>query len=271
MAYDFIPILLLIGCVVALSVIVGRKLPQLKTLDVASIPAEQELQLKQKILANRLHRRLEIFRRFLQALLRPLLLGVIGFFKRTYQHVLDLESRYRKDRRATLPEGNPSLALEELYAEAQRARANGQGTAAEEKLIQLIGLDPRHVPAYEMLGELYLESREYAKAREVYAYLCKIYRRQKSTDASAVYRLAAAYLNISRSYLELRRKAQALQYARKAAELEPNNPRTLDFLLKISIVVEDKALASKTWGALQQADPDNAKLAELQQQIDKLP
>ena len=270
MAYDIIPILILIGCLVGLTVIVAKKIPQLKRLDVSSIPAERELRLKQHLLATRLRRHIEVIGRALATLGRPVLLAAVKVLKRAQQRVMDLEVKYRKPKPATTA-GILTSEFDELLAAAGQLRANGDRAAAEEKLMKAIGLDPRSLPAYELLGELYLESHDNAKAREVYGYLVKLLRRIKTDDGSKAHRLASCYLNLATAHLGLSHNAQALQYARKAVAIESNNPRMLDFLMKISILLKDKALASKTWGALQQADPNNAKLAELKQQIDELP
>lgn len=272
MAYDIIPIVILIGCLVGLAVMVGRKFPQIKTLDVDSMPAERELRLKQRLLASRLRRHLQGVAKFLGRVIRPLLRGMVRLLKKSYQRVLELESRYAKPAAApTVRAGSITNQAEHLLAEAQRLRSGGQTAATEEHLMQLIALDPRHIAAYEMLGDMYLEAREFSKAREVYAYLVKMRRRPRSSDNSSTDQLAGYYLNLATAGQGLGHNAQALAHARKAATMAPNNPRVLDFLLKISIVVKDKALAQKTWQSLQQSDPQNAKLSELRAQIEELP
>lgn len=270
MAYDLIPLVLLIGSMVGIAVIIGKKFPQIKALDVESIPAEQELRLKQRLLANRLRRHLRGLAKLLGALSQPLLRGLRWWLKRSYQRVLELESRYRRQRHDSSARGPAPTQREQLLEEAIRLRVSGNPVGAEEKLMLLIGIDARHVAAYELLGDIYLEMREFAKAREVFAYLIKLLRRTKLAGPETRDRIAATYLNLASACQELGHNAQALAYARKAAALAPSNPRLLDFLLKISIVVKDKALAEKAWQSLQAADPGNAKLAELRSQIDQL-
>lgn len=272
MAYDIIPIVILIGCLVGLAVMVGRKFPQIKTLDVESMPAERELRLKQRLLAGRLRRHLQGVVRLTGRATRPLLRGMVRLLKKSYQRVLEMESRYAKPAAGpTVPAGSVVSQTDHLLAEAVRLRSGGQTAAAEEQLMQLMALDPRHVAAYEMLGDMYLEARDFTKAREVYAYLVKMRRRPRSTDRQDMDRIAGYYLNLATACQGLGHNAQGLVHARKAASMAPSNPRVLDFLLKISIVVKDKPLALKAWQSLQQADPQNAKLAELRSQIDQLP
>lgn len=270
MVYDLIAIFLLLGCILGIVVIVGRKLPRLKTLNVETIPAERELRLKQRILATRLRRRLRALGEGIAAWARPFFGRLTQRMKRLPHWIKELEAAYR---RPAAPAATPpaSAELSALLEAAEQLQARGDHAAAEDQLMQVVARDPRHVGAYEQLGTLYLASRDYAKAREVYSYLLKLLRRHPPAGNNVKSRAAAYQLNVATAYLELGRKAQALQAARKAATLEPNNPRILDFLLKISILVKDKALAETTWQALHQADPDNAKLDELRAQINELP
>ena len=269
MAYDLIPILLLLGCVAGIAVIVGRKLPRLKTLNVESIPAERELRLKQRLLATRLRRRLQAMWRAMAALARPVVRRLAQRIKGLSQRMQELEAKYRRPASPTAALPTPE-ELSAILAAADQLQAQGERGKAEDTLMQAVQHDPRHVGAYERLGALYLEAREYVKARDVYSYLVKLLRRHPPAGNNVKARAAGYHLNLATAYLELGRKAQALQAARKAVGLDPNNPRLLDCLLKISILVKDKALAETTWRALRLTDPDNAKLDELRTQIDQL-
>lgn len=278
MAYDLIPILILLVSAAGVLVIFGRKLSQAKTVDVASIPAERELRLKQRLLASRLRRRLQGLARSIAAVCQPAVAAGLRWLKRGYRRVLDLEARSQRPQAIPRPSGDPGMALEAMVSEAERQRSAGEFAAAEDQLIKAIGVNPRHVGAYERLGDLYLETKAYDQAREVYTYLIKLLRRGTSRlaavqpkESGQIQRLAAGYRNLATAYQELGQLAQALQNARKAVAADADNPRMLDFLLKISILVKDRTLADQTWQALQRADPDNAKLNELRGQIDELP
>ena len=277
MAYDLIPIFVLLVSVTVVLLIMGRKLPQVRSVDVASIPAERELRLKQRLLADRLRRRLQGFGRWLSAVCRPVVSALLRFVKRGYRRILDLEQRYQRPKPEPVPSGDLTGTLAALIQDAQRLRSGGDFAAAEDHLIKAIGLNQHHVAAYEMLGDLYLETKEFAKAREVFTYLVKLLRRGASRlaavqpkEAGQGQHLAACYQNLAMVFQELGQLAQALQNARKAVAADADNPRMLDFLLKISILVKDRLLADKTWQALKAADPDNAKLQDLRQQIDEL-
>ena len=270
MAYDILPMVVLIGCLIGLMLVVVRKLPQLKALDVNSIPAERELQLKQQLLRSRLQRHGQSMVQFLSRWLGPVLNALRRGLRRLYRRVLELEAGSRQPQETTPPATTPREDLSDRITAARRLHAAGDPRAAEEQLVQVIGLHPGALEAYEALGEVYLGLKENAKAREVYSFLLRRFRQRKTVDHGGAARVAACYHNLATAYLQMSRNAQALQAARKAVALEPSNPRLLDFLLKVSIVVGDKSLAEATWQALRAADPQNAKLDDIRRQIDVL-
>ncbi|MCX6743398.1 MAG: hypothetical protein NT116_04145 [Candidatus Parcubacteria bacterium] len=56
----------------------------------------------------------------------------------------------------------------------------------------------------------------------------------------------------------------------KALGLEPNNPKYLDLLITISLIIKYKNLAKQSLERLKEANPDNAKIEEFQAQIKEL-
>jgi tetratricopeptide (TPR) repeat protein len=62
----------------------------------------------------------------------------------------------------------PDSRIQELYAQAQAAKNRGDRTTAIEKYRSLLALVPTLAPAYNNLGVLYLETRDYAKAAETF-------------------------------------------------------------------------------------------------------
>ena len=56
----------------------------------------------------------------------------------------------------------------------------------------------------------------------------------------------------------------------QAVELEPQNPKYLDFLIEIAIICGDKTLAIKAYGDLRLVNPENQKLHSLKDRIYKI-
>jgi Flp pilus assembly protein TadD len=76
-----------------------------------------------------------------------------------------------------------------------------------------------------------------------------------------------AYLDLASIYLALENPHRAFELAQEAAVLEPNNPKVLDFLLEVSIIMQDKEAAEKTLKQLQEVNPDNQKLEEFKTRV----
>jgi tetratricopeptide (TPR) repeat protein len=134
-----------------------------------------------------------------------------------------------------------------------------------------VELNPRNAEVYEILTKIYLEKKEYKKAREVCRYLMKLLVKGVGETAPEKHRLANCYSDLGWIYELENRPAQAAVNYQKAVDLEPNNPRFLDLLLKISIILKNKNLANRVFNSLRQADPDNQKLADIKEEIKNLP
>jgi lipopolysaccharide biosynthesis regulator YciM len=162
--------------------------------------------------------------------------------------------------------------INELLLEANRTVAEEKSAEAEEKYIAILELNPHHIAAYQGLIKVYIEMRDYRKARETARYLIKLLTKKKSETYSSEekHELAGIYEDLSYVYELEKKYSSAATNSKRAAELEPNNPRFLDSLVKISILVKDKKAAQDAFNALKQADPDNQKLEELQETIEQL-
>jgi hypothetical protein len=57
---------------------------------------------------------------------------------------------------------------------------------------------------------------------------------------------------------------------KKALKIEPNNPRYLDTMFRISIIIKDKVLAFEAYDRLSKVNPENQKLAEFKAQLAEL-
>ncbi len=63
---------------------------------------------------------------------------------------------------------------------------------------------------------------------------------------------------------------QAVEYFEKALALEPKNPKYLDALLNISIIRKDKVRAGQILNVLKEVNPENNKISEWREQIERL-
>ena len=259
---------------VGMAVVVGRKLPQLRLLDTATIPEEKEAQMKKQIMISRLERKAAAVGQRLRRLLRPVASQVKTGAGHLYRKVLDLEEELRTPPPADAA-AEPPLTIERLLQAAEDLAHEGRYAEAEEKYIAVVERDHLNLAAYRGLGALYLKRREYRLAEEAYRYVLKLLKSKKfaslNPEVDLDHLLATSYAELG-SVVEAREgMAAAGGHYRKAAALEPSNPRYLDVLRKISILGKDKTLAQTTLQRLQMADPQNAKLAVLQAEVDALP
>ena len=68
-------------------------------------------------------------------------------------------------------------------------------------------------------------------------------------------------------YEDLENFDKAFRNIKRAAELEPNNPKNLDLLCKISIISKNKEEAVKACDRLAQVNPGNEKIKEFRREI----
>ena len=77
-------------------------------------------------------------------------------------------------------------------------------------------------------------------------------------------------MSLAEVYRELEEEEKALQTAQRALLLAPNNPKILDFLINISIIMSDKELAADYLGRLKEINPENQKITEFMERLDNL-
>ena len=78
------------------------------------------------------------------------------------------------------------------------------------------------------------------------------------------------HLNLSEVYQSLGDNEKSLSSLQKAQALEPNNPKVLDQLLQVSILVGNKSLAQEVLDKIKKVNPDHGKLGELEEKVKAL-
>lgn len=166
--------------------------------------------------------------------------------------------------------------VQELYAEAKSAQAQGDLTGASAKYEKLLQIAPNLGAAYNNLGALYLQQREYKKAVAVLEKGLKL--DPKMTSASALLGISLYetrdYTN-ARRYLEVALRANpkddnaelflcndliklgelvaAAAHLRMLSERQPQNQEIWYLLSKVHMKLSEQALAK-----LNAIDPDSA-------------
>lgn len=249
----------IIVCLIALVFIVARKFPHLAIIDLKTIIQEREAEVKEKIISDRVNRKIFKAWRIFLSLARPGVKFSKTKFKEIYERVLILEKKYQEKGAKLLEAKGLDLKIKLLFNEAEELAKKDNPLEAEKKYIEIISLDKKNLRVYEKLGNLYLGMRKQAEAEEIFNFILK----HDPSDASVLVSLGELSLNQDKP-------AAALDYFEKAISFRPNNPKYLDFLIETSIITGNKDLARKTMDRLAQVNPDNHKLPEFKKRIDEI-
>ncbi|KKR91287.1 MAG: TPR Domain containing protein [Parcubacteria group bacterium GW2011_GWC2_42_12] len=289
--YNIIPLLLILISLTVIITIVARKFSVLANLDIANIPAEKEAKFKERIISNRLKRNIIQWSVKLSRLFAPVVRGASGFFKTNLRKLYQLKNDYQ-----TAVEGenlNTEQRAKQLFSQVEECKRRGDLALAENKCIEIIGLDSKNIAAFKELGRLYFEKKQYEEAKQTFEHVLKlkeddedIYEnlaqiaREKGdlNEARDEYlrsininkQNAQTHFNLACIYRAMSKWPEAIRSLKKALKIEPANPKYLDTMLEISIIIKDKALALDAYQKLFKANPENNKIAEFKKQIDGL-
>ncbi len=262
MAADFAALGVLGVSLAVLIGLVARKLAVLRRIDVEAMTKERNARVKQDIIAQRLKRKLTDGWRWLSTHSQPVREASHRRMQDFLHRIEALEAEYRRRAQNLKPptQEESQQRIHALLDEGIALRKEGLTEKAEKKYIEAIGLAPNSVEAFQSLGELYLEKREYDHAEESLSYALKLNPRS-----------AGLLLDLAQVYAASGNPAAALSCCQQAVGIEPNDPKNLHALLEASIAMDERELAERTLKQLKTANPENQKLDELEAQIKALP
>ena len=271
MLFYIIPLIIILISLSIIIFITIKKFPGLAAINVESIAQEKEAKVRNRIMVDRLNRIFLNLKKILSQALIPLIEILSSMGSNLYQKVKELEKESFKKQPLKIIDLNQEI--KEKLESAEKYLASEELAKVEEICIAVLELDKKNLEAYEFLAEVYRRNKDYKKSRETLRYLIKLVNKSKvDIEASGLkHRLANYYANLGDIYQLEGRNNYAVVNFQKAVDLEPINPRFLDLLLKISIIIKNKNLAKQVFNDLRKADPQNQKLAELEEEIDNLP
>lgn len=279
--------IVLIASLAAFLYIILKRLPELKALDIESIPKEKQGEAKIKILeAKFLRQRLENQEK-LSKVINPVRTKTANWLKQVQGQVTSMEKKYKRE---TEVEETRTKSINELFAEAQAFLDRQDYAASEKNLIEIIARDKKNIKAYEMLANLYRLAKNFEQAEEVIKYLIKLrslrfrmnknveIKKEKIEDAEDEMletvdvdnELARYYDDLARVYELSNKQEKALDAYLRANAIEPNNPKYLDRVIAFAIIAGDKGLAKKTYRQLKEINPENAKLEGFKEALEKM-
>ncbi|MFH0873632.1 MAG: tetratricopeptide repeat protein [Candidatus Komeilibacteria bacterium] len=293
MIWNYLFIALIIVSAGYLLSLFWRQRKMLATINVERVPGVKDQQVKSRLLEAKLKRTIGEHwgnaRRFIGWHPRKLSDSI----KFLQQRLQQLEREYRRIIHKDLSsEVKKSKAIEDLLIGARTYLDQGEYAKAEEVLIDALSLNDHNVEAYFILARVYQGKKELDHARETLEYLLRL---THNEDPQVFEQMAALslergnlkeaeeeylrsisldennylyYFELAGIYRDMEELVQALEIAKKALVLAPNNPKILDFLIELAIAQQDKIEAKQYLERLMEVNPDNNKIEDFRQRIE---
>ncbi|MGI6374276.1 MAG: tetratricopeptide repeat protein [Patescibacteria group bacterium] len=261
--------ILIIIALIVLLVIIIRKFPVLAILDTENIYQEKETKFKHKIIRQKVER--DIFQLSGRLVKRLLSLSdqLSEFLQAAHKRLKKIKTSQQISEQLATTEKDE--LLDQLFLEYEKLEKEEDWEKAEEKLLAVISQDQQNLRAFFELANVYEAEKRWSEARQTYEHALKI---AKQAKRQAITDLA---VTIQEIYFSLAKLAEAtdnldlaLDNIKEALEYEPSSPRYLDLILNLSIIKKDKLQAQLALDRLTAVNPDNQKLVDWQEQIDRL-
>ena len=176
MFWTLLSLFLILSGLVFAGWILWKKIPQLRVIDVASIPEERERKVKERILLERFQRLQSKKLGGVERAARQAGKGVSRYGRRAVQKLYSLEQYYQKLKKNTSGngEGLGAEAVKRLFEEAEDLVKQEEYIPAEKRYIEIISHHPKNINAYEGLGNMYLKNKKYEQARETLQFAVRL-------------------------------------------------------------------------------------------------
>ena len=265
MLYDIFPIIIIIVSLAIIVFILLKKIPRVAAVDIKKIPEETQGQIKRDLIEKKIDRKLSFLGRKLKPLSEKAGESFTEQFNKFKKKISDLEHKYKERDKGLAKDFSVSAhEIKNLIEEADCFVREESLEKAEKKYLEVISADSRNIMAYAGLGNIYYKKRELIGAQEAMEYVVKLAENGYGELEAADFALLALI------YKDLEDFGKALRSIRKAVKLEPNNPKNLDLLCKISIISRNREEAVKACDKLAQVNPSNEKIKEFREEIKKL-
>ena len=269
---DITVFIVIILCITVILVILSRKLPLLKKIEIEEIDKEKKT--KHNILEQRLKRNVEQFKKNLGRLksikhagrlTHNLKKTVLNLKKKKEEYVDELKALKNKRKQVSKHKTGESPIQETTESKNETNVILGKISRLikEEKLeeaeaitFELIKNDPKCLAGYKLLAENYLKKKNYVHAEATFEHIVHLADRLKTIKA-------VDYMQLAKVKQRLEKAEESLQNAKKAVLLEPSNPKIIHYLTEMCILCKQKDLSWKYYKRLKEIDPDNNCLDDL--------
>lgn len=248
--WTFLTVLIVLAAIAAIAVIAVRKFPQLASMNIEQSPAEKLKRVKEKIAVKRILRQVQATKK---KIIAPENWARVKYLVGdAYQKLKLLEEKYK---------ARTSESKIQLLLKRGRVALVDDPELAEQCFLDVITLDPRNLESYEALLRIYLFKKQVSEAVELLDFLVKL---NAASAGRYLFEVAGALLNSGDG-------KGAWQYGIQAITFEPINPKYLDFVIELAILEKHKREGEKYLDKLREVNPENAKIKEFEERLQKVP
>ncbi len=298
--YNFIFLGIIVLCFGIMAYLFFNKLASLSNLDTENLPEEIEQKKKKEIVIKRLEiQGIELGKKIIKSL-APFK-GIWFFLQRKFRIlVIQIEKLWHHEeaihKKTTEKELTPiekEEKIKEIIKEAENFFTVKNYDKAEEFFIAALRLDPKSALVYRGLADTYFVKKAFNEAAETYEFLLGLNKeddgvlmklgeikelQNKLDEAINYYQQAATigdnvssrFFHLAELLLRVNQPEVAREAIKEACTLEPKNPKYLDLLIETAIICGDKTFAENSLQELRLVNPENNKLADFKERIDKL-
>ena len=288
-----IPLIIIILCLGIILIIASRHFKKASALDISEIPEEREAVLKKSILENRLLIKVDKIFRLLNEIIKPGQKIASSLLGKGVGRIRNLEKKYRFT--GALPDSSKKSQhkVKELLEEADEALQSKSFSRAEARYLSAIKLNPDSTDAYVGLGNTYMKMDEIDQARETFEHITKTWPQNDKGFArlaeleeskgnldeakdlllhalSINNEIVDYHIDLSEVYTRLHDNEKALSSLQKAQNLEPNNPKVLDKLFLVSVLLAKRELAEEVLIKIKKVNPEHGRIDEFEKKVKKL-
>jgi Tfp pilus assembly protein PilF len=243
---------------VVIVIILIRKIPSIRVINVDSIPKERARKIKEQIILQRFQRSGSEKLRVVAKASSILGKEVSRAGRKAVQRLYALEQYYQRLKR-TASEGQHAYDQETIHRltkQAEELLQKDEQIPAEKIFIDIISHNPKSVDAYEGLGDLYLANGQFDQARETLLFALRL----SPNDAS---------VNVSLAELEMKlgNTKAAVQYLKKAIQKRSKNPKYLDLYIEAALKAGSLKDAQEGIKLLKEVNPENQKIPEFEERF----
>ena len=263
--YNIWPLLIISIAFLIIIFIVLRRFPALAVLDVENIPEEKEQQTKEKIIKQRMKRKLS----FLEKIFNNIFVFLNNIFNKLSEKLKFLqEEKKQKKEINVLSEVDSGEKIKILFSQAEELIKKEDWDEAEKKLIEIISVDDKNFLAFWRLGEVYYSKNKYQEAKQTLLYALKL--SEVLIDSSSNNDIANLNYSLALINQELDDLDGAIFHLKKSLEIDRNNPRYLDLMLNLCIIKKDKFKAEDFLNRIKDVNPENNNISDWENKIENL-